>query len=296
MKELALVEHWGPIMEGSPSLVTIANLAKGRDTKWRPARPGYYEAVASWIVGSSILRMFVGLFCLSGTALYAYAYDEGTSHTLAALLLLDLLERALGVPLWMYASWMYASGDDDRLSRALAAVPGCHWLMVVSVGLVDVVYSAGFEYAKLFAIAVSSFWSSLLLLNLVKVFALERACRRLGVSRRNIRQKDHAVWKKIFGKGIDTAKSIFVDACCGDGRLLSVSWLKFAEGDLRLTRNSVIGHTERWPPPVAVRKAQIVGTLSDSRFVNFQISTGYTGWRLKTLLRRLDFGKSTHSL
>ncbi|CAM9270594.1 unnamed protein product, partial [Ectocarpus sp. 12 AP-2014] len=258
VKDLTLVEHWGPIVEGSPSLATIANIAKGGDTKWRPARPGYHEAVASWIVGSSMLRMFVGFFCLSGTALYAFAYDKGTSHTLAALLLLDLLKRDLGVPLWVYAT-----GDDVRLSRALAAAPGCHWLMVVSMGSVEVVYSAAFEYAGLFAIAVSSFWSSLLLLNLIKVVALDRACRRSGVSRRNIRQKDHGLWKKVLGKGIYTAKSLFVDACCGDGRLLSVSWLKFAEGDLWLTRNTVIGHTERWPPPVAVRKAQVVGTISD---------------------------------
>lgn len=258
VKDLKLIEHWGPIVEGSPSLATIANLAKGRDTKWRPARPGYHEAVASWIVGSSMLRMFVAFFCLSGTALYAYAYDKGTSHTLAALLLLDLLKRDLGVPLWVYAT-----GDDVRLSRALAAAPGCHWLMVVSMGSVDVVYSATFGHARLFAMAVSSFWSSLLLLNLAKVIALERACRRSGVSRRNIRQRDHGMWKRVLGKGIYTAKSIFVDACCGDGRLLSVSWLKFAEGDLWLTRNTVIGHTERWPPPVAVRKAQVVGTISD---------------------------------
>lgn len=258
VKDLTLVEHWGPMVEGSPSLATIANLAKGRDTKWRPARPGYHEAVASWVVGSSMLRMFVAFFCLSGTALYAYAYDKGTSHTLAALLLLDLLKRDLGVPLWVYPT-----GDDVRLSRAMAAAPGCHWLMVVSMGSVEVVYSAAFEYAGLFAVAVSSFWSSLLMLNLAKVVALDRACRRSGVTRRCIRQRDHGIWTKVFGKGIYTAKSLFVDACCGDGRLLSVSWLKFAEGDLWLTRNTVIGHTERWPPPVAVRKAQIVGTISD---------------------------------
>lgn len=254
LKNLEAVEHWGPVVEGSPSLATVANLARGADSKWRPAGPGYHEAVARWVVGASLWRMLLAFFCLSCTALYAYWYDKGTSHTLAALLLLDMLKEDLGVPLWLYQT-----GDDVRLSGALAASPSCHWLLVVSVGSVDVVYSTDFARAWLFGVAVSLFWCSLLLLNLVKVIALDRACSRSSVSRRRIRQKDHKVWKAIFGKGVYTAKSLFMDACCGDGRLLSVSWLKIAEGDRWLTRKTVIGHTVRWPPPAAVRKAQVVG-------------------------------------
>ncbi|CAB1105428.1 unnamed protein product [Ectocarpus sp. CCAP 1310/34] len=170
--------------------------------------------------------------CLAFTAVYAFVYDKGTSHTLAALLLLDMLKNDLGVPLWLYQT-----GDDVRLSGALAAAPSCHWLLVVSMGSVDVLYSAGVAQAGHFAIVVS----------------------RSRVSRWSIRQKDHGVWKAIVGRGVYTARSLFVDACCGDGRLVSVSWLKVAEGDLWLTRKTVIEHTERWPPPVAVRKAQVVG-------------------------------------
>lgn len=198
--------------------------------------------------------MLVALLCLAFTAVYAYVYDKGTSHTLAALLLLDMLKEDLGVPLWLYQT-----GDDVRHSGALAAAPSCHWLLVVSMGSVDVLYSAGVALSGHFAIAVSLFWCSSLLLNLAKVIALDRPCRRSRVSRWSIRQKDHRVWKAILGRGVYTAKSLFVDACCGDGRLVSVSWLKVAEGDLWLTRKTVIEHTERWPPPVAVRKAQVVG-------------------------------------
>lgn len=199
-------------------------------------------------------RMLVACCCFLFTILYVYWYNKGTSHTLAALLLLDMIRADLGVPLWLYQT-----GDDARLSGAMAAAPSCHWLIVVSMGSVDVLYSAEYDRARLCAIAISSFWFSLLVLNLVKVIALDWACRRAGVTRRRIRQKDHRAWKAIFGKGVYTAKALFDDACCGDGRLLSVSWLKIAEGDHWLTRNTVIGHTGRWPPPAAVRKAQVVG-------------------------------------
>lgn len=240
----------GAVIETPADLSSMANLACESTVGWRLACADTECAQLTWLARASSLQALVGASMLVAVGVLGWFFNTGSFHIMVALLFVDWLREEVGT----------GTHRRTHLSNCLAAYGLTHWLLVASLGMVEVVFSVGSTAGRGFGLAVSIFWSVLLVYNAYKIASLSRALRRLGLARGRRTFGDADKWRELLGERAPLALGLFQDTRCGDGRFHAIGPLKLSPLDsvvpLKLKQ---VGNTHVWPGECLSGRAEFVG-------------------------------------
>ena len=228
----------GAVVETPADLSSMSNLACESTVGWTLACADTERAQQTWLALASSLQALVGASMLVAVGILGWIFNTGSFHILFALLCVDWLREEVGTGTYR----------RTHLSNCLAAYGLTHWLLLASLGLVDVAFSVVPAAGRSFGVAVSFLWSGLLFYNFFKIASLSRALKRRGLARGRRVFGEADKWRQVLGERAPLAFGLFQDTRCGDDRFHAIGPLKVSPlesvAPLELLQ---IGHTQVWP-------------------------------------------------